>query len=395
MTDEILRTLTRSLHEHAKDVDGAPSLAAGARRRARHIQVRRRVTAGTVAAVALVAAVPTALSVGDATRTTPPPADTPTPTHVSPAPPPGTTTIALTGLEAAPEPATGWVEGTTFHRADGREITFPDRVNGPAAYGDGAVGQYSASVPTLLFANGDVIPGYGPAVSTDRSRVAWFFDERDTAGLVVSPVDEAGNADNSPVTTVAKGTRLQPVGLVGDREVVSNVLGPNGQAEGARIDVVGGESTQTPWEVDLVSTVSESAQLVAGRTSATDSGSCWAVLPTDGGAAVSETCDYSLDHFSPDGRHLLAGPAYRSGAGDSSIAVLDAGTAEPVHTFDVEGDGFIVGTAFEDDTHLLAVVWAENRSAIVRCDLDGGCERATDLADSPNMVPAFTLPCQP
>lgn len=359
--------LARVLREHAYDVNPIADLAGGARRRARRIQVRRRVVAGTVAAVAVVAAVPTALSLGGTTSTAPEPAD--------PMPEPGgTTVLTLAGLAEGVAPAIGWVDGTTFHRADGLDVEVPESVDDLVAYGDGAAG-FDYSTGEIWFSDGSSIPGFGPVLSADGESVAWYFDEGTASGIRVGPAQGGDSTDTAVASDIPAGVRVQPVGFLGDRDLVSNVY-EQGESVRVRRDTFDGSSS-TPWDVEMVSAVSSPTQLVAGRTSVTDFGSCWAVLPADGGAARWDTCDHSLDEFSPDGRYLLAGPAYRDGAGDASAAVLDAETGTVLQEFTRQGDGVILDTAFEDDEHLLIVLSDEGRSAIVRCDLDGECERAT------------------
>jgi len=394
MSDDTMRELTRALHVHADDVHGTPDLAAGARRRARQIRLRRRVVGGTVAAVALAAALPTALSLGDSTRSAPLPADTPTPGETVPAPEPGgSTTLRLADLGTGPAPVNGWVDGSTFHRADGLEVEVPAGLAAPIAFGDGAAG-FDYSTGEIWFSEGGSIPGFGPAPSPDGRSVAWFYDEAGATGIAVGPATgDRDGTDTVVADDIPAGVRALPVGFLGDRDLVSNLVGESMPIT-ARRDTFDGSST-TPWDVEEVSTVSAAAQLVAGLLSVTDDGSCWAVLPADGGPALWETCDHSLDHFSPDGELLLAGPAYRSGAGDTAIAVLDAQDGTVLQELESTREGFIVDTAFEDDEHVLAVVVDDGKAAIVRCDLAGSCERATDLAPAPDVEQPYGLPAQP
>jgi hypothetical protein len=109
---------------------------------------------------------------------------------------------------------------------------------------------------------------------------------------------------------------------------------------------------------------------LAGSVSVTDTGSCSEVREPDF-TTVWKTCDHSFTAFSPDGTHLLAGPAYRDGAGDSSLAVLNASTGESVLALQTIPDVFVAQAAWEDDEHLLATVYQKGRWGIVRLDLDG------------------------
>lgn len=395
MTDESFRTLTEELRARADDVAPAPHLAAAARGRAQHLRTRRRVVVSAVAAVALIVAAPGVLSV-TTDDAGPPPADRPSPTRLEPTPSPdpqGTTTLTLDEMEQAAAPDIGWTENATFHTSHGRDVTFPESVQHPASSGDGGAGQLLADEPAVVFSEGGSVPGYGPAVSADGNLLARTYYEDTVSGLVVTPAEEPASGGASLHEEIPAGQRIEPVGFLGDDDLVSNVY-DDGMPSGARRDRFDGEPT-TPWDVDTVGAVSEAAQLVAGRTSASDDGSCWAVLPADGGRPLWETCDYSLDHFNPDGGLLLAGPAYRSGAGDTVIGVLDARTGDVVHEFETPRDGFVVDTAFESETEILAVVAEGNESAIVRCDVGGDCERATRIADTDGVGSPFGLARQP
>lgn len=380
--------LARVLREHADTVHPTPDLAGGARRRARRMQVRRRVVAGTAAAVALAAAVPTALSFDGTSRTAPDPAD-------QGPEPGGTTTLTLDGLPEGAAPTVGWVDRSTFHRADGLAVEVPADVANLIGYGDGAAG-FDYGTGEIWFSNDGAIPGAGPVASADGTSVAWWFDEPGSSGLRVGPAGGDGDADDIAVVETPPGVRIEPVGFLGPRDLVSNVV-EQGEAVRVRRDRFdsGGTAPAHPWDAQLVSAVSQPAQLVAARTSVSDDGSCWAVLPADGGAVRWETCDHSLDQFSADGRYLFAGPAYRSGAGDASIAVLDAADGTVLQEFTRSGDGVILDTAFEDEDHLLIVLWDGGRSAIVRCDLAGECERATPAVPGGYAETTFGLASSP
>jgi hypothetical protein len=120
--------------------------------------------------------------------------------------------------------------------------------------------------------------------------------------------------------------------------------------------------------------------LVAGTTSISDTGSCSVVLDnTD--KQLWKTCDYSFDMFSPDGRFLLGGPAYRDGSGDGSVAVLDATTTSGgkdalVSDLSTASGAVVVNKVWEDATHYLAVVGQGNKWGVVRIGLDGSRELA-------------------
>lgn len=390
--------LARELRRRADDVSIPPGLERRARQRARRISRRRRM-AGTLAAVATVAiVVPTALSVRSMTPTSPQPAD-----H-QPSPPPASTTptsarieqtrVSLRALDPGAPPRISWVEGRTFHRTDGVDVELPPGLEEPVPVPAGAVGR-DRDTPTapVMSSTGVSVAGGGPAVSTDGSLLARSFLDGKDSRLLVAPTMEVPTAENSLVARIPPGKRVSPVGFLGDRDVVSNVAGASGHAIAARRDTFDGSAT-TPWDVRAVRAVSEAAQLVVGRVPRSDLGSCWQVLPADGGDPLWETCDYALDHFSPDGR-LLAGTSYLVGTGDRIVGLLEAQTGRITRVFEPTRHGDVEDVAFEDDSHLLLVVSESGLSAIVRCDFDGFCERATDLAPDAGAQTPYAFGRQP
>jgi hypothetical protein len=133
--------------------------------------------------------------------------------------------------------------------------------------------------------------------------------------------------------------------------------------------------------------------IVAGMTSATDDGSCSAVGPVDG-PAVWSTCDHQLGSFSPDGEHVSAFPAYFDGPGSSELAVLDAETGDVELDLRTSQEAYVAQVAWEDDTHLLAVVGEGPRAAVLRIGLDGSREYAVPPTKTEPYTSPFVLPAQ-
>lgn len=436
--NEFESRIADELRARAQHVEGmqdasGPSLADGARSRAATIRTRRYVAAGAVAAVAIGIGVPAALSLGGTPHTaplpagtptslepttpaptptapdpttpppsTPPPSDPPTepatdPTDPADPPPPrgGTTTLTLDGLPAGQSPTIGWVDGSTFHHPDGGEIAIPEGVGTPLAFGDGLVGRSSRNEgdQTVVFVDGagtrTEYLGYGPAVTADGSLIAWF--DQETGRLRFAQTDGGGTGPSD--IPVPADQVVEPVGFLDDSTLISNVKDAEGTLLGVRRDVLTGgdpgRGDTPPWDVELVSAVSEAAQLVVGITSTDDAGmTCSAVYSAETDNRLWDTCEYSFDHFSPDGRYLVGAHSYRDGPGHPFVVIIDAHTRELVHRFDgVEGNHYITRAAFEDDEHLLISVssWFTDveeptvPTAILRCTLDGACETATDI----------------
>ena len=110
-------------------------------------------------------------------------------------------------------------------------------------------------------------------------------------------------------------------------------------------------------------------------TSIADEGSCWGMFKVWKPKPIWETCDYTLFDFSPSGERILAGPAYLDGFGQGIAAVLDR-DGEVLAEWRSHGQAAILRTIWEDDDHVLVIVFQDEQSAILRVGLDGSVEIA-------------------
>lgn len=428
--DDLENTLAAELRRRSGDVAGADGLAGRARRHARILRRRRVVAVSAATAVALAVAVPAALSLRPVPQTAPDPARSPT-TSVTPAPTPsetpspdpttppptttttppvpppvveteepvepeqpeagGTTELVLDGMPTGAPPAISWVEGTTFHTEDGRDVPIPEDLFRPFPIYDGATGWMPGSSQdgTLDIASvdgtGTVVsrrPGNGPVLSYDGFLLAEYLPAEDIVW--------AGQADGGGTgpggRDVPPDQQLDPVGFLDDYALVSNISTEAELWAGVRIDSFApGEPTPAvtpPWDFVQVSAVSQAAGLVVGQTEITDGASCSAVYEAAASEPLWDTCEYMFEHFSPDGAYLVGSRHYWDGEGRPYAVVVDARTGEVVHTY--EGM-FITDLTFEDDEHLLLNVQLDDgtgptrQAALVRCDFTGSCELATPV----------------
>jgi hypothetical protein len=151
--------------------------------------------------------------------------------------------------------------------------------------------------------------------------------------------------------------------------------------------------TTKKLHTDLRSVVDiDARQRMAGVSSVSDTGSC-SMVGEIGNGTLWKTCKHSLLSFSPDSRHLLATSAYRDGAGDTELAVLDSATGKPVLDLRTADGAFVTQMTWEDDTHVLANTYEGGRWAVVRISLDGRREYAVppvggnDYDGSPFVLP--------
>lgn len=129
---------------------------------------------------------------------------------------------------------------------------------------------------------------------------------------------------------------------------------------------------------------------VAGMTSATDTGSCSAVLDKSDTQRWS-TCQHQFLGYSPDGKHLLATIPYYDGAGTSSLAVLDADSGRVVLDLRTADQAVVAQWGWEDDTHVLAVLLEGGGAGLVRIGLDGSRELAAPVQSATDFVSPYLL----
>lgn len=99
------------------------------------------------------------------------------------------------------------------------------------------------------------------------------------------------------------------------------------------------------------------------------------------GRTLSRSCRTMPRQWAPDGLHALATWAYFDAAGTDRWWVVDGRTAEPGVRITGRLDWHAV---WEDSTHFLVSAQGDaGRAAVLRCDLEGTCERAGRLWNTP------------
>ncbi len=302
-------------------------------------------------------------------------------------------------LELGDAPGLLWLEGRTLHTPDG-DVEMPADFFQVVRYDDGFLGLASADddgyVAVRMSADGSIIDetptGDRLATSADGEQVLWIDGNaltihdngtgadiavaEDKGGLEPVAVEDGTAYFNVPV----KGTWLKDGRWSKNGKVQDPVPGDPQPYTGANVD---GLTTQL--------------------TSVTDDGSC-SEMRSPHGNSLGETCDFTLDGFSPEGGYLAAGPAYRDGFGDGELAILpavDGGIANDallVH-FQRSGDAdpFFLARAWEDDENLLVVTFTPNPGSakgtwqIVRIGVDGSVENAVEPVVANDLNSPFNL----
>jgi hypothetical protein len=130
---------------------------------------------------------------------------------------------------------------------------------------------------------------------------------------------------------------------------------------------------------------------LVGLLSVTDEGSCSAVFD-EGDDVAWETCDHTLTHLSPEATRVLGTDAYLDGFGQRSVAFLEAADGRLLHEFTSKGRGpSVLQTAWEDEEHVLAVVYERGRWSVVRLGADGSAELALGPVEGSDLDRPFLL----
>ncbi|HEX6247475.1 MAG TPA: hypothetical protein VFZ64_06340 [Nocardioidaceae bacterium] len=386
--------LIRELRERSGDVDGSSIGFHAVRHSARRMQRRRNIVGGAVAAVVATAAVPGGLAVTSALNDGRDPVDgstiAATPSEATPAPAPtprpdGTFVMTLDGLTRGEDAQVPYID---YPRAalvtpDG-SMGLPTVYQKITRYDDGwlALGYEGDGAEMFLLTDDMEVTRSFPSgdtfvVSDDGSRVVYVQIEDDgTQTLVNAPTDGL-----DPQTwSLPESPAVQPIGLVDEGSVVYETLAADGTqavslatAEGVTEleGFVAGEDAGTTTGLVIGQTRSDMVQ-----------GSCWGIMDPAASTTdlVWETCDYWLKSFSPDGRHIAATVPDADGLGAPTLTVLDAESHEPVVEFsnDRKHQSALFQGAWEDDDTVVGIVTEGTTFQLVRYELDGRAEAASD-----------------
>jgi len=334
---------------------------------------------------------------------TPSPSGSSTPSEsASPTAPAAPGVLTLDGLALGAPPAVSYLTvtegGSSLLRPGGDAQPLPRTYDAFAPMGDGLVGTASVDDQARSYVlDGDleeVSQGTNPsgslAVTPDGAIVGWVttegrphvVEDGGSQEWDLSVVDEAGSM---AALVSDRGTCLEGSDGSGCVAFVNSVEGTS-----ARYTSSHGIVDTVPW-VLAVGDASAEGDLLA-MTSVSDEGSCWGRFHAWKKQPLWETCDHTLFDFSPSGTRILAGPAYLDGFGQGSATVLDEDGAV-VAEWHSAGQAALLHTIWEDDDHVLALVFQDDAWAILRLDVtDGSVELAVEpVPDQAGRTP-FVLP---
>jgi hypothetical protein len=375
--------LTRTLHERAREVPDSAGLADRARREAGQVRRRRLATgAGALALVVMAVLLPQAVG---GQRLTAPPAQRVA--NVDLVTPPGARTIVgLDKLPAGPSPSRSWLDGRLFHRTDGRVVPMPDAVTVAVEYGFGAIAYRPGPQPEVyvLGPSGAVrsTTAGGPPVTGRHGQVAYV--DLDARRLeVLWPGDPAGSWGVS----LPDADRTTPIGFLLDRSVVVDRGQTRGDGSGTSIVTRDGirawhgmgtvTATYAPGRALAVVRHADGQEPCLELWPTPRDPGWWRHCPAQGSAPDDQLV--SVIAFGADSHHVVIRGRDVGGRGTKRLVVADR-TGRVVRELDADaGSAERFGQAvFESGDHVLLAVWEKGRSAIVRCNLDGHCETATE-----------------
>jgi hypothetical protein len=377
--------LTRSLQEQADRIGGHPIDLESVRSRARGIKRRRRVAAGAgvLAAVAVLAPI-AVTSGGGLTRSDDVPPATQVPSPV------GTVKAAGSSAPRGDDPAIPWLDRTVLHQPDGTTTELGKAYYEVTPY-DGGWAAVDLAEGTTSFLDAESkpdseidevarvrqsFPGQSLAVSVDGESMATVLTA--SAGdqdIHLYPV--AGAGAGGPLSSVVSfdGT-VDLAGFTGDQEMAYTLTGAQGQS-GAWITDWAQDPRRLPGLIN-VQAASQVTGLVSGLTSIDElePGSCSAVMVAATGQQRWETCDYTLEAFSPDGRYVIGTDAYHDGLGGTTVALLDATDGTVLVEYTTRDIGFIGSSVWENSSSVLVTTYQDGVWYALRLSLDGKVEQA-------------------
>jgi hypothetical protein len=384
MNDDLATRLSRQLHEQVDDLHAAPLTFEQVRGRAHGIRRTRRAVTGAAVAAVFAIVTPAAVLAGGGLdagpdRTVPPATNSPT----------GAVEQEPSGLGVP------YLEGRTLIMPDGTRTELPRAYDGATPVSDDvvlAVRVDDAGNATLdriedgTVVQSEELAGGGLAPNADGTAVAYVrADGELVVGSAVGEFPLGDHGSGQPVRLVG-GPDCSGAGDcivfldVGDRPVAVDSSG---------------EAEELPGDPMAVHDASAATGRVSMLMSVDDfePGSCSRVVGDSGsGDIVFETCDVTPDRFSPAGSHLSAGPSYRSGIGDSFVAMLDAESGKELARYSPE-NGFVNTAVWEDEDHLLVLThdWGTGRWTVVRLATDGSIEDALGPKAGGEMHPPWRL----
>lgn len=376
--DELLRD---ALNQRASAIAFTPTPLRDVEVGAHRMRGRRRAATTLLSAAAIViVAIPIALFAARAPDTEPSEPSPTSPTSPSPASPSPTTKQGpqLESLPRGQDPLIGYLDAGIFVGPDGTRTRVPDRfgVSQIAAFGQQflvADARYFEGTNGLALLGPGSREDLGPctsgggAVTGDESLASWA-----TFGC---PESVEGPASAIIHRRSATGTDQQVIPNEPDKNSLTAVVGflgnevvyTRGFGQATYVTDLVAPPRQIP-KIAKVTGIDETGGLLAGQLLGRTTEDAGVIDPRTGEVLWHRRGLYIRD-FSPTGELILGS------VGDQWF-VFDAETGKPQQTL---FDGLdVLGTVWETDQQLLAIVTQGKDQAIVRSTVDGALSLASD-----------------
>ncbi len=285
-----------------------------------------------------------------------------------------------------------YIEGRTLHRPDGATFALPDSYDGGTLLGDAFYGVRNVDGSVFL----DIVVGDGTVTETIETASGIAVN---TDGTAVAYLERDGDL----MTRWAEGQVEIPSDLGRDITLAAFVGGPdcNVGADFCRVFANHGDLETSPEEVTSDATVNvnipdalrindaDETGLFTVLNKSRMAGSCGGLYDEVSADYVWETCDFQVLDLSPDSLHVSGTDDYGDGLGAPYASILDAASGEEVVRFDPE-DGFVREMVWENDEHLLALVYDPSGWGIYRIGVDGSTDRVVGPStEGDDITPAY------
>ena len=366
--------MSRDFDARVRDLNEAPLDLTSVKGKAMTIRRNRRmaVAGGVLAAAAVIIPV-AAIAAGNGTT-------------VHTEPPVATSDPGPTPTEAVDTGGVEYVQGDTWHRADGTEVTLPHDSDSAVLWDGQLVGtRYDGEV----YSTADVVDGQGQvvdsfdttgavAVNDAHTTLAWVG----TDGQVMTRWD-GGQVSMGQVDLAAAGETIAwTVGAVtGGPDCHEAVDGcvvylNSGLGEGSTAyDSHGIQDSPVPGALKFFD-ADEDGQVTA-LTEVADDHTCSELVIPGADPAWGPTCDHQVQQISPDGKYVAGLPSYFDGLGPTTISVLDAADGHVTGQFAPEG-GFIGSWAWSGDGRLVFDTYDGASWHLMAMQPDGTIDELTD-----------------
>lgn len=327
--------MTRDFDARVRDLHEAPLDIGSVKGKAHQIKRNRR--AAVAGGILGVAAVITPIAVilggdGDTKTDRPPLVDDPSQTIADPA------------------AAVDYIEGRTWHQADGDEVPLPRGDYSEAGIWEGQLVTLTPGLEvfpsmSIFDENGELVEKRdntaGFAISTDGSILSFTTGDGELIArwdggeerLATGVLDTAGGESYGGAPASVIGTAPCEAGSG------SCLVRVNTYTDGC----LGIGSSDAPFPLDARICFDEQDGLVSYSDQLkADNSSCGGVADVSDAQVLWRGCAHEPGQISPDGQHVVGKPSYQDGLGFKEISVLDAQTGEPAGVHTVEGDAAFI-----------------------------------------------------